>query len=220
MKRTSRWISRAGRLAPAAALLATALLAAPGAARALTLSLSATSGSDVTVTVTVSGVESLAEPSLGAYDLDLTFDDSVLAFSDVDFGPFLGGPADSFQSFGVAGDVVDFAEVSLVFPNVLLQDLQPDTFVLATLTFDVLVTEETLTSVALSQTVVSDGGGAAVVVDPVSAVELQAAIPEASGVHVFSLGLLLALGGHGLALARARRAAASRAGRTSARTGS
>lgn len=180
------------------AALALLLATAPGAAHALSIGLSATSGAVVTVTVSVEGVEALAEPSLGAYDLDLFFDDSVLAFADIDFGPYLGAPDDSFQSVNTSSGLVDFAEVSLLFPNVLLQDLQPDAFVLATLTFDALVEVDTLTTVGLSQTLLSDGAGDRIQVDPVASIELVAAIPEVGGAHVFALGALLALVGHWL----------------------
>jgi len=183
--------------------LAVLLVVAPGTARAVSIGLSATSGADVTIAVSVSGIEALAEPSLGAFDLDLFFDAAVLSYADIDFGPFLGGPDDSFQSVITGTGLVDFAEVSLVFPNVLLQDFQPDAFVLATITFDVLVTEETLTTVGLSQTLLSDGNGQRISVDPVSPIELVAAIPEVSGAHVFGLGALVALVGHRL-LARGR----------------
>jgi len=185
------------------ALAALLISVAPGTARAASIGLSATSGADVTITVSVSGIEALAEPSLGAFDLDLFFDATVLSYADIDFGPFLGGPADSLQSVNSGFGLVDFAEVSLVFPNSLLQDLQPDAFVLATITFDVLATEETLTSVGLSQTLLSDGNGQQISVVPVAPIELVAAIPEVSGAHVFGLGALVALVGHRL-LARGR----------------
>ena len=89
MMRNLHFSSRGAALGAALALL---LLTAPGLAHAVSIGLSGTGGSDVTVTVTVEGIESLSEPSLGSYDLDLFFDDSVLAFSDIEFGPFLGGP--------------------------------------------------------------------------------------------------------------------------------
>jgi hypothetical protein len=176
----------------------------------------------VTVTVSVAGVEALSEPSLGAYDLDLFFDDSVLSFADVDFGPYLGAPDDSFQDVTLSAGLVDFAEVSLLFPNVLLQDLQPDAFVLATLTFDALVTEQTPTTVGLSQTLLSDGTGQRIQVDPVASIELVAAIPEVGGAHVFALGALVALVGHWLLARPAVAPAAARptVRRATLRTGS
>lgn len=189
--------------------LALLLLSAPGVARALTIELSTTDGVAPSVTLTVSGVESLSEPSIGAFDFDLFFDDSVLAFTGVDFGPFLGGPDDSIQDAGATGGVVDFAEVSLLFPNFLLQDLQPDSFVLATVNFESLLLEETTTTVGISQALVSDGDGATVAVDPIANADLLAsAIPEVSGAHVYGLGLLVVGAGVWLSPAgRARRAA-------------
>jgi len=76
--------------------------------------------------------------------------------------------------------------------------LQPDSFVLATVLFDVLIQEEAPTTFGLSQTVLGDGIGGAIVVDPVAPLEFEIAIPEVSGIHVFGIGLLVALAGHWL----------------------
>lgn len=199
------------------AALALLLATAPGTARAVTIGLSASVGSHVTITVSVAGIESLAEPSLGAYDLDLFFDDSVLAFSDIDFAS--DGLPYSVQSLILKPGIVDFAELTFA-SNDVLRDVEPDSFVLATLNFDILVREETLTTVGLSQTLLSDGNGQAIRVDPVAPIELTATIPEASGAHVFALGALLMFaghwllsGGHGANAARQRgRGAAPRTG--------
>jgi hypothetical protein len=179
-----------------ATLLLVALCLAPAFAGAATISLSGTGGAIVSVTVTVAGIEALAEPSLGAFDLDLGYDPSVLAFSDVEFDTFLGGPDDSFQDEVAAGGVVDFAEISLLFPNVVLQALQPDSFALATVYFTSLVSEVTLTTLTLTQALLSDGNGRRIAVSVPLSIELEAAIPEAGGAHVFALGILVALAGH------------------------
>lgn len=180
-------------------------LAAPGAARAATLSMSATAGGGgYSVDVTVAGIEALAEPSLGAFDLDLSFDTTLLGFAGISFGSFLGGPADSIQSSSVAGGVVDFAEVSLVFPNVLLQGIQPDSFLLATLDFVVQPTTELTATLNLTQTVLSDGNGQRIAVTAAAplTLELQGVIPEVGGMHVFALGLLVVILGQRLLPAR------------------
>lgn len=179
-----------------AGLLAWALAAGAGTASAATMTLSATGGASIAVTVGVTGIEALAEPSLGAYDLDLGFDDSVLSFTGIQFGSFLGGPGLSFESVAVAGGVVDFAEVSLIFPNGALQALQPDAFVLATIFFDAIVTEPTTTEVALTQAALSDGNGDPIAVAALDPLAFEAAIPEVSGIHVFAVGVLVALAGH------------------------
>jgi len=184
------------RILPLLALSLLALCFAPGLSRAATIGLSGTGGTTVSVTVTVMGIEALTEPSLGAFDLDLGYDPAVLAFSDVEFGTFLGGPIQSIQDEVAAGGVVDFAEVSLLFPNVLLQNLQPDSFLLATVHFASLASEATLTTLTLSQALLSDGNGQRIAVSLPVSIELEAAIPEASGAHVFALGVLVALAGH------------------------
>lgn len=207
MMRNLHYSSRRAALGTALTLF---LLMAPGLAHAVSIGLSATSGSDVTVTVTVEGIEALVEPSLGAYDLDLFFDDSVLAFAGIAF--VTDGLPFSLQSVILRPGIVDFAELTFVSKE-LLQDLQPDSFVLATLSFDVLATVETLTTVGISQALLADGNGAPIAVDPISSIELTAAIPEVSGVHVFALGLLVIGVGHWLT-------PAGRAGRVAVRTGS
>ena len=75
------------------------------------------------------------DSSISAYDLDISFDSSLLTFDSVEFGALLGGPADSFQDSGLLGaGVLDLAELSLLGAGDL-DALQPDSFVLATLHF-------------------------------------------------------------------------------------
>ena len=94
---------------PFRTLLLLALGFAPGLASAATISLSGTGGAVVSVTVSVAGIEALAEPSLGAFDLDLGYDPGVLAFSDVEFGTWPGtriARIDRSQTNGVSVQLV------------------------------------------------------------------------------------------------------------------
>lgn len=177
-------------------LVPLALFLAPGLAGAATIDLTGMTSADGTVsaTIAISGVESLAEPSLGAYDLDLSYDTSVLAFTSIDFGSFLGGPSSSLQDVNVSGGVVDFAEVSLL-STALLQAIQPDDFILATVYFTSLVMEETLTELSITSAILSDGNGAQISASLPGSIELTAVIPEPGGAHVFALGVLLAFAG-------------------------
>ena len=105
----------------------------------------------------VAGLVGGAAPSLGSWDLDLTFDASLMSLDSVSFGGFLGGPADSLQDALENGSGSwDLAEISLLSPDEL-DALQPASFVLATLDFSALA--EGTSSVALSGGVAGDGPG-------------------------------------------------------------
>jgi hypothetical protein len=102
-------------------------------------------GNSVNVQIGVSGLGGNLAPSLGAYDLDLSFDPSHLAFTGAEFGDaLLGNQLDLFNFGGnLSGadltdpGTVNFYEVS--FDSVTdLNDLQVNSFTLATLSFDVL----------------------------------------------------------------------------------
>ncbi len=92
-------------------------------------------GQPVTVDVVISN---LGTEIVSTFDLDVTYDPSILLATDVTFGLFLGDPAlaEALTSFDLSTmGVVDFAELSLL-PNLELAALQPDSFTLATLSFD------------------------------------------------------------------------------------
>jgi hypothetical protein len=102
-------------------------------------------GNSVNVQIGISGLGGNLAPSLGAYDLDLSFDPSHLAFTGAVFGDaLLGNQLDLFNFGGnLSGadltdpGTVNFYEVS--FDSVTdLNDLQVNSFTLATLSFDVL----------------------------------------------------------------------------------
>ena len=57
---------------------------------------------------------------IGAYDLTLAFNPTVLSFDSVLFGPFLDGPLDSFQDVVPSGTDVNVAELS--FSGLFNQD--------------------------------------------------------------------------------------------------
>lgn len=96
-------------------------------------------GQSVSVGVVVSGLGAGTGPSLGAFDLDVSFDSLILAPTTVTFGPFLGDEAlgEATTSFALSPGVVDLAEVSFLSPGEL-DALQPASFTLATLVFTTL----------------------------------------------------------------------------------
>jgi hypothetical protein len=146
----------------AAALLAAVLGNQRAGAVSLALSPAsqsvATSGVlDVDVVITELGAG--AAPTLAAFDLDITFDPSLLSFGSVDFGFDLGIPGlEALTSAGLlAGPVrVDLAEASLL-SNAALDLAQPASFVLATLHFVALAPG--VSPLAITQAVLADTAG-------------------------------------------------------------
>jgi len=111
-------------------------------------------GDSVDVDLFISGLGDGVAPSLGVFDLDITYDPTILAFADYQLGPYLGNP-DAFPllealdwSLGeYSSGVINIYELSLLDANSTsgpfyippyLEDLQPDSFTLATLTFNTL----------------------------------------------------------------------------------
>lgn len=100
-------------------------------------------GDPVELAVRISGLGDLVAPSLGAFDLDVSFDPGVLAYTGADFGdPLLGDQLDLFALGSVSGatpalGAVNLFEISLDLPDDL-NTLQAQSFVLFTLHFDAL----------------------------------------------------------------------------------
>jgi hypothetical protein len=115
-------------------------------------------GQPVTVDVVISGLTAGAPPSVGAFDLDVSFNSGILSPTGVTFGPFLGDPAllEALTSVVATPGLVDFAEVSLLLPAEL-DALQPASFALGTLSFDTLA--RGTSPLTFSQVVLADAFG-------------------------------------------------------------
>jgi hypothetical protein len=90
-----------------------------------------------TVDIIASDLGNFAPASIGAFLLEIIFDDSIVSFDAVEYGSFLGDSMDSFDTNIVttAGfGFVELDELSFLFDSEL-DALQPDSFSLATLTF-------------------------------------------------------------------------------------
>ena len=124
------------------------LLTYPLTAQAVTLDLtpldqSVTVGETVSIDVQISGLGNMTTPSLQAFDLNINFDPTLLSFSGATFGdPVLGdlvGLPDPLNLGPVMGTddsilgVVAINEVSFALPDDF--NIQPDSFILATLDF-------------------------------------------------------------------------------------
>jgi hypothetical protein len=100
-------------------------------------------GSPAVVDLFISGLGDGTAPSLGTFDLDVTFDSSILSFSSAAYGdPVLGDQLDLFGFGSIitttpGAGYVNLFELSLDSALDLV-DFQAGSFILATLTFDTL----------------------------------------------------------------------------------
>jgi hypothetical protein len=115
-------------------------------------------GQPVTVSLIISGLGAGAPPSLGAFDLDVTFDPTILTPTAAEFGVLLGDPArfEALTAAAFLSGIVDLAAVSLLAP-IALDALQPASFVLANIMFMTLA--EGSSSLIFSQGILSDAFG-------------------------------------------------------------
>jgi hypothetical protein len=129
-------------------LASTALLLVALPLHAITISLNpatqtVTAGSSLDVALVISGLGSGAAPSLGTFDLDLSFNSSILGFTGAVFGdPGLGDQLDlsGLGSLSIAtpgAGSVNLFELSFD-AAADLDALQADSFTLATLSFSAL----------------------------------------------------------------------------------
>jgi hypothetical protein len=93
----------------------------------------------VSLDIVVSGLGNFGPDSLGAFDVFMGYDATVLSFSGYSLNNLLGdlGGQAIDSSAGDLGGSVNIAEVSLL-AAAMLDALQPDEFILASLNFDVL----------------------------------------------------------------------------------
>ncbi len=143
-------------------------------------------GDPVLVNVRISGLGDGMDPSVGSFDLDVTYDTSVLAATGVTFGPHLGDGIESIQSFDLSSPgLIDLAEISFLF------DLsgQPANFTLATLLFDTVAPGTS--PLTFTQSLVSDAFGFPLALSHVGDAEVTVMnpIPAPSAMVLFGTGL-------------------------------
>lgn len=145
-----------------------------------------TVGSTVDATVSIAG---LTGEGVGAYDLSLLFDESVLSFADLEYYEFLDdGLGLSFRDFFPSAGQVSVFELSLTFP---FNQLGASGFNLFTVTFD--VTGVGTSSLGLGDIVIGDLFGIPLEVGVQSASVAaadQVSLPEPSSWMLLALGLL------------------------------
>jgi len=96
-------------------------------------------GNLVSVDLVISGLGNGPDNlALGAYDLDISFDSTILKFVSADFGTGLGGPNSSvtYADSPTLG-LIDICEISGL-PSPTLNSSQLDIFTLVTLNFDTI----------------------------------------------------------------------------------
>ena len=93
-------------------------------------------GATFDVDVVVSGLEDGIDEIVSSFDLSVIFDAAVVAATNVTFGALLGDPL-SIQGDLLGPGRATFSELSLL-SDAALAALQPDSFTLATLTFEAL----------------------------------------------------------------------------------
>lgn len=123
----------------------------------------AQTGDSIALDLVVSDLGNLGPDSLGAFDISVGFDPTRLSFTAYSLGDLLGdiGLAEAIDaSAGDVGGAVKLTEVSLL-SVAALDALQPGSFVLATLQFDVInLAPSVVTSLSvLSGPVLADAFG-------------------------------------------------------------
>lgn len=173
-----------------------------GSALAVTLSLEP--GSQVilpsettTVKLNIAGLGPFAAPSLGAFGVEVIFDETILSFDSVTFGDRLGIPdgdygvgidppfeTDIFVDSSLPG-VVLLDEVSFLF-DFELDALQPTSFTLATLTFTGLAGGSTILDFGLVD--LSDALGSTITPTRLEAANVNV-VPEPATWMLLATGL-------------------------------
>ena len=106
----------------------------------------------------ISGLGSYKAPSLGAFDLDIMFDQNILAFGSLIFGSSLGSSDSSVDT--TTPGVVALDETSFLLTSELYT-YQPESFILASLTFTMI--NLGFSDLTLEKVVLSDAPGTGVI---------------------------------------------------------
>jgi hypothetical protein len=152
----------------------------------------ATVGESFDIELWIYGLGAADTPALSAFDVDVGFNQLVLGFNGATFGPWLdvfsSGLNWTFVQLG--SGTINLAEISLDLPQDLV-DNQPDSFVLATLTFDAIASGSS--GLTITRNVLGDALG-----DPITATEIggatvtvsPAAVPEPASPALLAAALL------------------------------
>jgi hypothetical protein len=144
-------------------------------------------GAPVSVGVVVSGLGDGVAPSVGAFDLDLSFDTGLLTYDDVAFGPGLGEPVtEALVSIEVVGGIANGQAVSLLSPSAL-DALQGESLTLGSIFF--MAASPGSGQLELVSVQLSDAFGAPLSIDSLTGSPITV-IPEPATALLAGLGLL------------------------------
>lgn len=148
--------------------------------------------SQVDVALAISGLGDPGAPSLGAFDLDLGYDPSILTLSSLTFGdPVLGDQLDVFGLGSFTGSApslgsVNLFEISFDLPSDL-DTLQAGSFVLATVIFDVIAIGTSALDVSIRS--LSDADGFFLQADTIGG--SVSSVPEPTAAFTFVSGFVI-----------------------------
>lgn len=178
----------------------------------LPASQTASSGDSVSLDLVIDGLGDFAPDSLGDFDVDISYDTSILTFDGYNLGGFLG---DTFLleaidlnsgNWGIDG-VINIAELSLLDANStsgpsdfgpFLDDIQPSSFTLATLDFTVDFLAVGSSTIVAIETVYALGDGYGIYGSQLTLDETNDAVirnpavgvPEPSALMLMLIGLI------------------------------
>lgn len=153
-------------------------------------------GSGFTVDVVASGLSDGGAPSIGAYDFDITWDASLLSYAGTAFGTGLDvmglGLNDPLATPGTPGRLNVF---ELSFDSTAdLNQLQPDTFTVLTLSFDAVAAGTSSLAFMLNAIASAEGNSLAAQADLQNGSVTVAPVPLPAGVWLLLSGLGMAAG--------------------------
>lgn len=162
-----------------------------------------TLGNTAQVGIKISGLDDFTAPALYSFDLEIVFDPSMLAFSDVSYGdPVLGDQLDiSGLGTSISTNLYPHPSISTSFivnlteqsfdPTNILNDQQAGDFLLATLSFTTIKTGSAAVGILVNQLRDTDGLDLALSYAGVGEIRIQPSlIPEPNMMALLGIGLM------------------------------